>query len=300
MHRPSRNACEPPTPMPDQDHEVVTGLLQAYRAGIFPMADPETGEIDWYSPDPRALMPLSVSPDERGNAFHVSRSLARRMRSARFIVTTDEAFKSVMQSCSEPRSERPDSWIDQRIINAYTMLHEAGHAHSIEAWLPAGPLTEQSPMNRDADRPYGRRRGDTDPRKIRSRHDDRRVTPVISTDRQRVLVGGIYGVSIGSAFFAESMFCRPELGHVIDSGGHQVLAPGTDASKVCLVHLVSHLRARGYTVLDVQLRNAHTDQFGVYTVSRTEYLAMLKVACDRPTAWLPFEPAGHLVPIQTT
>lgn len=284
--------------MPEQDQDVVSGLLQAYRAGIFPMADPDTGAIDWYSPDPRALMPLSVQPDQHGHAFHVSRSLARRVRSRQFTMTTDQAFNAVMRSCAEPRDERPDSWIDERIIHAYTMLHHAGHAHSIEAWLPAGFLSQLPSDPSPPDRPFGRRRDDKERRAARLKPQSQRVTPVLSDNRLRVLVGGIYGVSIGSAFFAESMFCRPELGHVLDSSGQPEKLPGTDASKVCLFHLVSHLLARGYTVLDVQLRNSHTDQFGVYTVSRKAYLEMLATACDRPASWLPFEPECHTLPIR--
>jgi leucyl/phenylalanyl-tRNA--protein transferase len=284
--------------MPDQDHEIISGLLQAYRAGIFPMADPETGAIDWYSPDPRALMPLSTDPDLQGQAFHVSRSLARRIRSRRFTLTTDAAFAAVIASCAEPRDARPDSWIDERIIHAYTMLHKVGHAHSIEAWLPAGFLSQLPADIPPADRPFGRRRTDK-PRPAPVEQHTKRVTPVLSENRLHVLVGGIYGVSIGSAFFAESMFCRPELGNVVNTAGHTETLPGTDASKVCLFHLVSHLRARGYTVLDVQLRNSHTDQFGVYTVPRNVYLKMLATACNHPTTWLPFDPDSHIVPTRT-
>lgn len=260
------------------------------------MADPDSGAIDWYSPDPRALMPLSMRPDAEGRAFHVSRSLAARLRARPFTITTDAAFTSVMRSCAEPREERPDSWIDQRIVHAYSMLHRAGHAHSIEAWLPAGSPSVSTPDQRPHDRPYGRRASDVARPEPQGPGASPRVTPVFSTDRTSVLVGGIYGVSIGAAFFAESMFCRPELGHALDASGQPRALPGTDASKVCLFHLVSHLAARGYTVLDVQLRNPHTDQFGVYTVRRHAYLRMLGAACDRPVDWLPFEPGNHEVP----
>ncbi|MBC7772927.1 MAG: leucyl/phenylalanyl-tRNA--protein transferase [Pyrinomonadaceae bacterium] len=285
--------------MSDQDHEIVSGLLQAYRAGIFPMADPDTGVIDWYSPDPRSLMPISIYPDHQGRCFHVSRSLARRLRSGHLVLTTDAAFTSVIRSCAEPREERPDSWIDERIIHAFTLLHHAGHAHSIEAWLPAGPLSVAAAAPSRPAQAYGRRRSDMHRRWTRSQHDSRSVTPVLSHDGLHVLVGGIYGVSIGSAFFAESMFCRPELGHRPGADGQAGNSPGTDASKVCLFHLVSHLHARGYTVMDVQLRNSHTDQFGVYTVTRDTYLEMLAASCDRPTSWLPFDPARHVVPTRS-
>jgi leucyl/phenylalanyl-tRNA--protein transferase len=91
------------------------------------------------------------------------------------------------------------------------------------------------------------------------------------------LVGGLYGVHIGAAFFAESKFSRPALG-------------GTDASKVCLVHLVHHLRRRGFELLDVQFTNPHIEQFGVVEVPRDKYLLELGRAVAHRAEWLPFEP----------
>ena len=79
---------------------------------------------------------------------------------------------------------------------------------------------------------------------------------------------------VGAAFFAESMFCRPELG-------------GTDASKVCLVKLVEHLRACGYQLMDVQFRNPHIDRFGVHAVRRKRYLEMVRGAVEMGDAWRP-------------
>ncbi len=101
-------------------------LVAAYARGIFPMADARTGEIHWYSPDPRAILPL----DE----FHVPRSLARRVRSGRFEITSDLAFERVMRACAEPGTDRESSWIDGRLIEVYVELFELGLAHSVEAW----------------------------------------------------------------------------------------------------------------------------------------------------------------------
>ncbi len=89
---------------------------------------------------------------------------------------------------------------------------------------------------------------------------------------QRQLVGGIYGVSIGAAFFAESMFCRPERG-------------GTDASKVCLVMLAAHLRRAGYRLLDVQIANPHTLRLGAVEVGRDVFLAALGHALPGQGCW---------------
>ncbi len=87
--------------------------------------------------------------------------------------------------------------------------------------------------------------------------------------RDGVLVGGLYGVQIGSAFFGESMFSRPELG-------------GTDASKVCLVHLVERLRERGFTLLDTQFVNDHLEQFGCTEIPAVDYDERLVAAIRRP------------------
>lgn len=93
---------------------------------------------------------------------------------------------------------------------------------------------------------------------------------------ERVLVGGLYGVAIGRMFCGESMFSRPELG-------------GTDASKVCLVHLVGHLRRRGYAVLDAQLINEHMMQFGTYEIERREYLALMRTHSRERAEWGAFD-----------
>src|SRR6266496_3603021 len=77
------------------------------------------------------------------------------------------------------------------------------------------------------------------------------------------LVGGLYGVSLGGAFFGESMFSR-----------------ATDASKVCLVHLVEHLQERGYALLDTQIANPHMEQFGIVEIPCEEYLRRLEKALE--------------------
>jgi leucyl/phenylalanyl-tRNA--protein transferase len=99
-------------------------LLQGYRAGIFPMAINKAGDIAWFSPDPRALIPL----DER---FHISRTLQRRLKQGKFEVTFDRDFPAVICGCSKRHGE---TWISPEIIESYCGLHMAGHAHSVEAW----------------------------------------------------------------------------------------------------------------------------------------------------------------------
>jgi leucyl/phenylalanyl-tRNA--protein transferase len=98
-------------------------LLEAYRRGIFPWFDEES-PILWWSPDPRAIFELG--------GLHVSRRLARTVRSGRFEVTVNRAFAEVMRGCAD----RPGQgvWITADMIDAYTRLHELGHAHSLEVW----------------------------------------------------------------------------------------------------------------------------------------------------------------------
>jgi leucyl/phenylalanyl-tRNA--protein transferase len=180
-----------------------TFLLSAYRQGIFPMAM-QDGDIGWFSPDPRGVLPLS--------GFHVPRRLIRARR--RFDITIDAAFRRVIEACAARR----DTWINDEIIESYLELHRIGRAHSVEAW------------------------------------------------QEGVLAGGLYGVSIGGAFFGESMF-------------HNV----TDASKVALCALIDRLRDRGYALLDIQWTTPHLEQFGAVTLPRRRYLQLLaaSVSLDR-------------------
>lgn len=97
-------------------------LLHAYRNGVFPMAM-EGGEIAWFSPDPRAVIPL----DER---FHIPHGLKRTLKRGVFEIRIDTAFERVIRNCSL----RKDTWINREIIASYVNLHRLGHAHSVEAW----------------------------------------------------------------------------------------------------------------------------------------------------------------------
>ncbi len=101
----------------------VPRLLLAYRSGIFPWTD---SPITWWSPDPRGVLEL-----ER---LHVPRSLDKVLKKGLFTVTMDRAFREVMQGCAEPAPSRPSTWITPSFIEAYTTLHQAGHAHSVECW----------------------------------------------------------------------------------------------------------------------------------------------------------------------
>lgn len=172
-------------------------LLEGYRLGIFPMAM-EDGAIEWFSPDPRGVLPL--------RDFHVPHALQRTLRQKNFEIRINTRFAEVIRSCAK----RPDTWINREIIESYTRLHELGYAHSVEAW----------------------------------------------TDGK--LAGGLYGVSLGGAFFGESMF-------------HRV----TDASKIALCGLVERLRAQIFLLLDIQWLTPHLQQFGGIEIPRRHYLHLL-------------------------
>ena len=191
-------------------------LVWAYRQGIFPMFDSRTRRIEYFSPDPRTILPLEH--------LHVSKSLQRRVRSERFELRSDTRFEQVMRECAVSRRGRRETWIDERLVSAYCGLHELGLAHSIEAW------------------------------------------------RDDALVGGLYGVHLGAAFFGESMFSRPELG-------------GTDASKVCLVWLVEQLREARFELLDVQFTTPHLERFGTLEIPRELYLSLLERALAHEAPW---------------
>jgi leucyl/phenylalanyl-tRNA--protein transferase len=98
-------------------------LVAAYEAGYFPMAM-EDGEIRWYSPDPRGILPL--------DRFHAPRRLLRVIRSERFEISIDRAFRDVMEACAADREE--GTWINAEILDSYCELHERRLAHSVEVW----------------------------------------------------------------------------------------------------------------------------------------------------------------------
>jgi leucyl/phenylalanyl-tRNA--protein transferase len=183
-------------------------LLRAYESGFFPMADSVDGRIEWFSPDPRAIIPL--------DGLRVSRSLRRVLRRRPFAIASDVDFDAVIRACAA----RPETWISGEIVEAYGRLFRLGIAHTVEV------------------RERGR------------------------------LVGGLYGVARGGAFFGESMFSAAD-----------------DASKVALVDLVRRLRAGGFTLLDTQFMTDHLRSLGAVDVGREEYLGLLEDALQVAARW---------------
>jgi leucyl/phenylalanyl-tRNA--protein transferase len=174
-------------------------LIAAYEAGYFPMAM-DDGEIRWYSPDPRGVLPL--------DRFHAPHRLRRVIRSGRFGISVDRAFRDVMALCAADRED--GTWINGEILESYCALHDRGVAHSVEVWAGGE------------------------------------------------LAGGLYGVSLGGAFFGESMF-------------HRV----SDASKVALWALVERLREHRFLLLDIQWLTPFFATCGAVEMPRDQYLAVL-------------------------
>lgn len=180
-------------------------MLQGYASGVFPMADSrDDDDLFWVEPRTRAILPLA--------GFHLSRSLAKRLRSGRYQVTADRAFADVLAGCAD----RDETWINRPIENAMLALFDAGFAHSLEVW------------------------------------------------KDEALVGGLYGVALGRAFFGESMFSR-----------------ATDASKVALAYLVARLKVGNFSLLDCQFMTSHLSSLGAIDVPRSTYSRLLGEALDR-------------------
>ena len=185
-------------------------LVRAYAGGIFPMAFPEEHDrILWFSPDPRAIIPLGD--------FNVPRSVRRVLRDDLFSTTTDIDFEGVVRRCAD----RTETWISREMIELYTRVHRDGFAHSIEVWM-----------------------------------EDR-------------VVGGLYGIAIGGAFFGESMY-----------------SDVSNASKVALVDLVRRLRIGRFELLDTQYLTPHLEQFGGTEIGRDEFMLRLENALSVEATWV--------------
>ncbi len=212
---------------------TVPRLLAAYRAGIFPWF--AKGEpILWWCPPMRSCL----HPAEA----HVSRSLAKVLRQGRFELRMDSSFAQVVRACAKaPRAGQAGTWITPAMQAAYTTLHHLGWAHSVEAWRQGGSISESQR------RSGGGAEG--------------------ASDRWS-LVGGLYGVALGGAFFGESMFS---------------LEP--DASKACFALLAANLNAWGFSLLDCQVENPHTTNLGARPVPRAEFLGRLASALSLEGRW---------------
>lgn len=185
-------------------------LLEAYRNGIFPWYA-EGEPLMWWSLNPRMVL----FPD----SFNCSKSLWRCVKSGKYEVRIDTAFREVMLQCATiKRTGQDGTWITDEMIDAYTTLHEMGYAHSFEAYYNGE------------------------------------------------LVGGLYGVSLGAAFFGESMFAKM-----------------TDASKVCLVALVDFADVNNFLYIDAQQETSHLISLGAQSISKEDFLSILFISNQRKT-----------------
>lgn len=175
-------------------------MLNMYAQGAFPMAD-ETGEIDWYQPKTRTIIPL--------DSYNVPRSLRKFIKNSDFTFSYDKRQIEVIKCCAE----REETWITDELIAAYNGIEEIGFLHSVEI-LENGEL-----------------------------------------------IGGLYGIAIGGAFFGESMFSRK-----------------SQASKVALVKLIERLNEKQFTLLDVQFTTSHLEMFGSQEIDFIEYHDLLEIA----------------------
>lgn len=195
---------------PDRPQITPELLLRAYAAGVFPMSEGrDDPELFWVDPRERGILPLE--------GFHISRSLARRIRQAPFDIRINTDFAGVVEGCAD----RDETWINAEIFELYQQLHATGHAHSLELW-----------------------EGDA-------------------------LIGGVYGVALGAAFFGESMFSRRR-----------------DASKIALAYLVSRLRFGGFELFDTQFVTDHLQSLGAVEISRAAYRSRLAEALQKPANFL--------------
>lgn len=190
-------------------------LIYGYINGIFPMADSD-GTLYWYSPDPRAIIPLDT--------YKAHKSLRPLLNKNYFEIRFNHNFEGVMRGCAVARSDSDDTWISEEIIDAYTGLNGMGLAHSVEAYL------------------------------------------------DNELVGGLYGVSIGAAFFGESMFYTQP-----------------NASKVAFHSLIQTLRQQGFELLDTQFINDNVKRFGAIEIPKANYLNLLRKATAKKARFTELE-----------
>lgn len=188
------------------DHVTLTPqmMLNAYANGVFPMSDSrDDPELYWVDPTDRGIFPLY--------GFHISRSLAKTIRSERFSIRFNTDFDAVVEGCAD----RPETWINDTIFDLYRQLHDMKFCHSLEVY------------------------------------------------EGEVLVGGVYGLTLGTAFFGESMFSRR-----------------TDASKVALAYMVARLNKTGFTLFDTQFITPHLASLGAIEIPRASYHDMLDKALE--------------------
>ena len=190
----------------------IQRLLLAYEMGIFPWYDEEASPILWHAPHERFV----ITP----KTFRFGRSIKKLVTRHQYQLTYDVNFRQVIEQCARvPRDGQDGTWLGIDMLNAYCDLHEAGYAHSAEAYL-----------------------------------DGR-------------LIGGLYGVSVGGAFFGESMFS---------------LQPGV--SKIVFALLAPKLFELGYELIDCQMYTPHLARFGAQSITSSQFYDQLSLAVKKRLA----------------
>jgi leucyl/phenylalanyl-tRNA---protein transferase len=203
-----------------QPQKITTDmLLNAYRRGIFPMAESaDDPQLYWIEPEIRGILPL--------NLISIPRRLAKTIRNTTYAVHIDRSFEGVIDGCAAAKTGRENTWINAQIRSLYGELFRLGHCHTVEVW--------------DSDE----------------------------------LVGGLYGVAVGGAFFGESMF-----------------STRTDVSKIALIYLCGRLIAGGFQLLDTQFVTDHLRQFGTIEIERPDFHVMLEQALAVEADFTRLDPA---------
>jgi len=183
----------------------VERLLLAYKSGIFPWYN--QGEpIIWYSPDPRMILfPKNLK---------ISKSMRQIIRKQEFTITFNQNFEEVIFNCKHifRAADQGQTWITDKMEEAYIKLHKKGIAKSVEVWL------------------------------------------------ENELVGGLYGIDLGTVFCGESMFSKV-----------------SNASKLAFIYLTQKLEKENYTLIDCQVYNNHLASLGADEIPRNEFLKYLNI-----------------------
>ncbi len=178
----------------------------------------EGDPIVWYSPDPRMVL----FPDE----LKISKSMRQILRKEEFTVTFNKNFKDVIENCKViARKGQAGTWITEEMKAAYIELHKIGWAKSVEVWR----LFETSEIVRKQ-----------------------------KAQNEKDLIGGLYGVDLGTVFCGESMFSKV-----------------SNTSKIAFIYLVEELKKKNYKLVDCQVYNEHLASLGARQISRKEFLKYL-------------------------
>lgn len=205
----------------------VERLQLAYKSGIFPwFSDGEP--IVWYSPKERMVL----FPEE----LKLSKSMRQVLRKKEFKITINQAFEEVIFNCkSIKRNDEYGTWITDDMEKAYISLHKLGIAKSIEVWML-----------------------DTESRSLSgvemTSYEDVISTPLNHQNNYK-LVGGLYGVEVGSIFCGESMFSK-----------------ASNASKIALTYLAQNMK---YSLIDCQIYNDHLASLGAREINREDFIKQL-------------------------